>query len=127
MKRIRRPIQQIHFYDTDSGFVHYTSDVFPTQPDMRVFDAARELADIDATTLQCLPDERFPQRPLTNAEQLALAVESIEIVQASFRFLNNVMTRSPIRDHEEWRQKGRAEFQRQKRTRRLTFKTQKRI
>jgi hypothetical protein len=121
---------QIHFYDVehtipDKGWLHYTSRVPGWEGvDARVADVVRSLVDVSPDTVGFLPDKVPTDRPTPQIARL-LAEEAVCISQFGPTWLDRIMTRSPMRDHDLWRSEHKAIYMEQRRQRRKKFESGK--
>lgn len=116
--------EQIHFYDVeetvpDKGWVHYTSRVPGWEGvDARVADVVRSFEDLSAITVGFLNAPTASASPHT--ERL-LGEEAVRISRFAPTWLDRIMTRSPLRDHDLWRSKLKDEYHKQRQERRKKF------
>lgn len=119
---------QIHYYDVehtipDKGWLHYTSRVPGWEGvDARVADVVRSVADVSPDTVGFLPDQVPTDRPSPRIVRL-LVEEAVRVSQFGPTWLDRIMTRSPIRDHDLWRSEHKAIYMEQRRQRRKKFES----
>jgi hypothetical protein len=119
---------RIHFYDVeqavpDKGWVHYTSRVPGWEGvDCRVADVVRDLDDVNQETVGFLnpPPVTF-NRPPDPTTVRQLAVEAVQVSRFAPEWLDRIMTRSPFRDADQWRNDGKKLYLQQRRQRREKF------
>lgn len=119
--------EQIHYYDVeetdpDKGWVHYTSRVPGwIGVDCRVADMVRDQGDVNQQTVG------FMNPPITAGERpdavtiRQLAAEAVRISRFAPEWLDRIQTRSSIRDHDLWRNEGKALYLAQRKERRSKF------
>jgi hypothetical protein len=118
--------EQIHSYDVeprvpDKGWVHYTSRVPGWEGvDARVADVVRSLEDVSSQTVGFIPDRVPPGLPSPRT-RLLLAKEAVRVSLFAPTWLDRIMTRSPLRDHDLWRREEKARYLEQRRQRRKNF------
>jgi len=116
----------IHFYDTDSGYIHYVSEVVPGL-ECRVFDAIRNESDVfinPELAVQFIPElygNNFTDHIQSNAK--LLADECVKVSNKGLKFMDQLMTNSPIRDGKKWVETHRAEFMLDRANRRKLWKS----
>ncbi len=105
--------RQISYYDHPNGWIYYASLVSPGT-DCRVSDVVRGLADVNRNTLG------VTGAPPTG-DPLAMAAEAAAVSRVAPTWLDRIMTRSPLRDHDAWRRDGRREYLARRNVRRHNF------
>ena len=122
---------RIQFYDTDSGYICYVSEVFPGL-DCRVHDAIRTIEDIHidgkSALLFVLDDggDVTPDQIRQNAN--AVFLEALSVSNRGVTFMDEIMKNSPLRDNEAWLNKpeGRSLFLSQREARLTAWRGRKR-
>lgn len=113
----------IHFYDTDNGYVHYVSDIIP-KLECRVYDAVRKIEDAfldQEAAVQFILDrsEHLTTHQKIQEQGQSLLLEAVVVSKKGLRFMDNVMKNSPLRDNDAWlnEAEGRALFMSQRQQR----------
>lgn len=114
-----------HYYHTDTGYIHYVSDVLP-QLECRVYDAIRSFDDVriaPAEAVQFIPEVQgyysFTENDIRTCWQ-ELLKEAVRVSNKGVHFMDCIMTQSPFRDGKAWRTNsdGRRLFMEQRQQRR---------
>ncbi len=115
---------QIHFYDVEEavpnkGWVHYTSRVPGWEGvDARVADVVRSEEDLSETTVGFL---NAPTASPTPEIVRLLGEEAVRISRFAPTWLDRIMTNSPLRDHELWRNQLKDTYFKHRQERRARF------
>lgn len=112
----------IHYYDTDTGYIHYVSEVIP-KLECRVADAVRSFDDAmiaPVEAVQFIPNFHGDDK----SEQIRrhireLVREAVTVSNKGVLFMDRIMNNSPLRDSDGWKKRpeGRALFLSQRRQR----------
>ena len=111
-----------HFYDTDTGYIHYVSDILP-KLECRVYDAVRTFEDAlldQRNAVQFMPNSYGNVSPEELREHaLNLFQEAVSVSKKGVTFMDNIMKNSPIRNNDAWlkQPEGRALFMSQRQER----------
>lgn len=112
----------IHFYDTDTGYIHYVSDILP-KLECRVYDAVRTFEDAlldKRNAVQFIPNSYGNVTPQQLHEHaLKLFQEAVSVSIKGVAFMDNIMKYSIVRDNDAWlnQPNGRALFMAQRQER----------
>lgn len=101
----------IHYYDVDTGYIHYVSEVVPDL-ECRVHDSVTTLGDAMVRrneAVQFIPRTKGFDEKLANAMDDLIA-EGVSVSNDGIRFMDGIMTGSPLRDGKKWTEEGRALF-----------------
>lgn len=118
--------QQIHYYDVEEaepakGWVHYTSRVTGWEGvECRVADVVRDLDDVDSQTVgfHNAPNYNRDPGPMVARQ---LADEAVRVSRFAPEWLDRIMTRSPLRDADQWRNEAKKQYLKHRRQRRDQF------
>lgn len=116
----------IHYYDVDTGYIHYVSEVIPDL-ECRVYDAITTLEDAMVSlneAMQFIPRTKGFDEELANAKDKLIA-EGISVSNDGIRFMDRIMTGSPLRDGKKWTEEGRVLFLEGREHRKLKWKLKK--
>lgn len=119
--------EQIHHYDVeetvpDKGWVCYTSRVPGWEGvDCRVADVVRGVEDVMFHTVGFINAPIVDGQPPDSLTRQRLAEEAVRISRFAPTWLDRIMTRSPLRDHEGWRREGKRQYLAQRKQRRQKF------
>ena len=119
----------IHYYDTDTGYIHYASEVIPGL-ECRVLDAIRTVEDAaldPITAVQFIPHSCRHGTPADihdNFQQLFN--EAVTISNMGTAFMDTLMATSIFRNNEAWLNgpNGRFMFMSQRETRLKAWRSQ---
>lgn len=122
----------IHFYDVETGYIHYVSEIIPGM-ECRVYDSVRSANDAHiclAEAIQWVPelngvDYNAKVVAAQSVEKMALLEEAIRVSRNAFLFMERIMTRSPVRDTKAWQEEGKSRFQKKRKERRATWLARK--
>lgn len=118
-----------HFYDTDTGYIHYVSDILP-KLECRVYDAVRNLIDslLDPqNAVQFIPNSYGNvSHEQLREHGLELFQEAVSVSKKGVAFMDKIMKNSPFRDNDTWlnQPEGRALFMSQRQERLKAWRDQ---
>ena len=120
----------IHFYDTDTGYIHYVSDILP-KLECRVYDGVRTFEDAlldQRNAVQFIPNSYGNVSPEQLREHaLKLFQEAVSVSNKGVTFMDRIMKNSPFRDNDAWlnQPEGRALFLSQRQERLKAWRDQR--
>ena len=121
----------IHFYDTDTGYIHYVSDILP-KLECRVYDAVRTFEDAlldERHAVQFIPNSFGNVTPDQLREHaLKLFQEAVSVSNKGVTFMDRIMKNSFLRDNDAWlnQPEGRVLFLSQRQERLKAWRDQSR-
>lgn len=121
----------IHFYDTDTGYIHYVSDILP-KLECRVYDAVRTFEDAlldQRNAVQFIPNSYGNVSPEQLREHaFELFQEAVSVSNKGVTFMDNIMKYSPLRNNDAWldQPEGRTLFMSQRQGRLKAWRDQQR-
>jgi len=106
-----KDMSKIHFYDAETGYIHYVSEVIPNL-ECRVYDPVSNLEDVMVCRDKAV--QFVPQASGFNAKVAEkindLILEGIEVSNEGLGFMDAIMHGSPFRDKDKWVSVSREKF-----------------
>jgi len=103
---MKAKVPSIHYYDTDTGYIHYVSSLLPPL-ECKVYDAVRKMEDVirnSAEAIKFIPQLNgysFTEIEI-RTHLFSLSQEAVAVSKKGIRFMDNVMKQSPLREGSTW-------------------------